>query len=97
MGINLGTAILISKTGVFDKFRNDDLGCDVMTLGHQVMSLTSDRQKKLVSRSFECNSNVNVRKSSLLLNSYSDDFLKDIGARSIDSLDFSDYANNQLF
>jgi len=92
MGINYGTAMMLSRILVFQKYRDaSSQECKVMTLGHQKMSLDVDKQKYNVITSFKTNGGISVRRQSLLAGTYSDDFLMDIGATSIDTLDYSDF------
>jgi len=94
MGINYGTAMLLSRTGVFQKYRESSETCSLMMLGRQTMSLTNDNQKKAVINSFKnYGKGVDIRNKSILRDSYSEDFLTDVGVTSIDSLDCSEFEN----
>ena len=47
MGINYGTAMILSKTSVFKKYKSSTGNCSVMMLGRQTMSLINDNQIKV--------------------------------------------------
>ena len=92
MGINYGTAMLLSRTGVFLKYRESSKKSSVMMLGRQTMSLKNENQKSAVINSFKNHGGgVDIRKESLIVNSFSEDFLTDVGVTSIDSLDYSKF------
>ncbi len=91
LGINYVTAMLLSRTGLFQKYRTSAEKCRVMMLGRQTMSLVNESQKKAVVDSFKNCGNVDIREESMLINSYSENFLTDVGSTSIDSLDYSEF------
>ncbi|MFT6778867.1 MAG: SAM-dependent methyltransferase [Paraglaciecola sp.] len=86
MGISNGLSQLLVRTAAIDVCNKKHGQCRVLTLGRLTMSIKTEQQKEDL-----IHLNSNIRHSSLKLNSYCENFLKDIGATSVESLDFSDF------
>jgi hypothetical protein len=92
MGINIGTATLLAKTNMLNavKRTSSDNTCSVLMQGRQWMST----QKKDFAKLSKYNSN--LRASSLEKGCFAEPFLTDLGATSIESLDYSDFEGASL-
>ena len=90
MGINYGTAMLLSRTGVFLKYRESSKKSSVMMLGRQTMSLKNENQKSAVINSFKNHGGgVDIRKESLIVNSFSEYDTVFVPEKSSDSINLN--------
>ncbi len=92
MGINIGTATFLTKSDLINstKALSPDKRCKLLMIGRQTMSTRSTDQPGLAKY------NPRVRASSLEINAYAEDFLTDLGATIIESLDHSDFESAEI-
>ena len=92
MGINIGTASLLAKTNLIDfvKKENTKHGCNLLMIGRQTMSTKINDIEKL--NKF----NSNILFGSLENGKYAEDYLTQLGATEIKSLDVSDFEKAEL-
>jgi hypothetical protein len=92
MGINIGTATFLTKSDLINstKALSPDKRCKLLMIGRQTMSTRSTDQPGLAKY------NPRVRASSLEINTYAEDFLTDLGATIIESLDYSDFESAEI-
>jgi hypothetical protein len=92
MGINIGTASLLAKSNLieFVKKENMNHGCNLLMIGRQTMSTTNNDIEKLIQF------NSNILPNSLEKGKYAEDFLTQLGANEIKSLDVSDFEHAEL-
>lgn len=92
MGINIGTASLLAKSNLIEFVKKENLNrnCELLMIGRQTMSTDKSDIDKLIKY------NSNIISKSLDKGVFAEDFLYNLGATNIKSLDVSNFENAEL-